>query len=82
MKPIINEQVKYKQYTFTNDSIIDKPTSIGLPYYRTDGVRMPNKLWFPKSQLKITPTFSGVRLLIPQWLLDSKLGNSYVLKGY
>lgn len=54
------------------DYVTETDKAIGLTIKRKDNIQLPNKVYFPKSQCKLTKGYIWT-ISIPKWLWDTKL---------
>ena len=68
-----SDETNYKLVTVRHDYVVNTDKAIGLTIERRDGVVLPNKVYFPKSQCIIRESGTYVTIKIPMWLWNSKL---------
>jgi hypothetical protein len=73
----------YKTFRISSDLYDETSKAFGLTIKRSDGVWLPKKEYFPKSQCNYTQSLDGTLTInIPGWLLDKKLLFGYSIVEY
>lgn len=76
---IINESTM-KQFHIYQDNWEEHGKTIAFSYQRNDGVRMPDKIYIPKSLIsKESKSGKITTFKIPEWILKQKLRPGYNL---
>lgn len=66
-----------KVFKIRNDNFTETPRAVGVFVRRIDGVRLHNPEYFPKSQIQLKQTSTGIEIVVPDWLFRKK-----ILPGY